>query len=143
METHSGYKTETDKGAPHHSWSAEVMTPPLSAPCCPPAVGFLVTTPSHLLRLWVPSPGEKTRPDQTRPDQTPASPAGHWRIRENPLISQGPNTVWGMCCSAEPRVLCLRWVGMRTRQVLLQRQNWENPQLLQGVTVGSPLQTDL
>lgn len=25
METHSGYKTETDKGAPHHSWSAEVI----------------------------------------------------------------------------------------------------------------------
>lgn len=33
--------------------------------------------------------------DQTRPaaDQTPASLAGHWRTRENLLISQGPNSI--------------------------------------------------
>lgn len=126
METHSGYKTETDKGphtAPGALKSLDTTT-----------FSTLLSTSCRILGHHTQSPPEPmgAQPwgeDQTRPtaDQTPASLAGPWRIRGNLLISQGSNTVWGMCCSAEPRVLCLRWVGMRRWQVFLQRQNWENP----------------
>lgn len=132
MEIHLDTR-QTDRG-PH-------TTPGVLKSLDTTTFSALLSTSCRILGHHTQSPPEPMgaqpwEEDQTRPAaaQTPASLAGHWRTRENLLVSQEPTlSVWDMCCSAEPRVLCLRWVNVRTWQVLLQRQNWEEHQLLQGL----------